>query len=106
MFSDLYRLRNIRLSDNKFNCDCKLEWLYQQWLPRIPRLGSSTQCHGPENMAGLPLADMHKHHMQCGNYYTLIHLNITIIALNNYELIVYTKTKITLKQKTLIVIFA
>lgn len=66
MFSDLYRLRNIRLSDNRFWCDCKLEWLYQQWLPRIPRLGSSTHCHGPANMAGLPLADMHKHHMQCG----------------------------------------
>lgn len=68
MFSDLYRLRNIRLSDNKFWCDCKLEWLYQQWLPRIPRLGSSTHCHGPANMAGLPLADMHKHHMQCGEH--------------------------------------
>ncbi|XP_025196872.1 protein slit [Melanaphis sacchari] len=65
LFSDLYRLRNIRLSENKFLCDCKLEWLYQQWLPRIPRLGSSTQCHGPSNMAGLPLSDMHKHHMQC-----------------------------------------
>lgn len=57
-----------------FRCDCKLDWLYQQWVPRIPKLGSSTQCYGPANMAGLPISDMHKHHMQCGNFIIIITL--------------------------------
>ena len=64
LFQDLFRLRTLRLSDNNFNCDCRLAWL-AKWLRRFPRLGQYTRCSQPSNLKGQNVADLHEQEFKC-----------------------------------------
>ena len=64
LFEDLFRLRTLRLSDNKLACDCHLTWL-AAWLRRNPRLALYTRCFSPNQLKGQNVADLHDQEFKC-----------------------------------------
>lgn len=64
MFSNMPRLRALRLSDNPFACDCHLSWL-SKFLRSAPRLAPYTRCHSPSQLKGQNVADLHDQEFKC-----------------------------------------
>ncbi|CAH1393719.1 unnamed protein product [Nezara viridula] len=64
LFDDLYRLRTLRLSENKFACDCHITWL-TKWLKKFPRLGLYTRCYSPNHLKGQSVVDLNEQDLRC-----------------------------------------
>ncbi|KAL1130294.1 hypothetical protein AAG570_013232, partial [Ranatra chinensis] len=64
IFSELVRLRALRLSENRLGCDCQLAWL-AEWLRRHPRLALYTRCFSPNQLKGQTIADLHQQEFKC-----------------------------------------
>lgn len=64
MFSNMPRLRALRLSENPFSCDCHLSWL-SKYLRSAPRLAPYTRCHSPSQLKGQNVADLHDQEFKC-----------------------------------------
>lgn len=57
-------LSSRRLSENPFNCDCRLAWL-SHWLRSKPTLGLHTRCNKPAVLARRDLVDLKREDFQC-----------------------------------------
>lgn len=64
MFSNMFRLRTLRLSDNLLHCDCQLSWL-ARYLRHSPRLAQYTRCHSPNHLKGQNIADLQDQEFKC-----------------------------------------
>lgn len=69
MFSNMFRLRTLRLSDNNLICDCQLSWL-ARFLRHSPRLNHATRCFSPNHLKGQNVADLHDQEFKCSGQYT------------------------------------
>lgn len=64
MFSNMFRLRTLRLNDNLLHCDCQLSWL-ARYLRHSTRLAQYTRCHSPNNLKGQNIADLQDQEFKC-----------------------------------------
>lgn len=70
MFSNMFRLRILRLNDNLLHCDCQLSWL-ARYLRHSPRIAPNTKCHSPNHVKGENVTDLQDHEFKCsGELYT------------------------------------
>lgn len=70
MFSNMFRLRTLRLNDNLLHCDCQLSWL-ARYLRHSPRLAQYTRCHSPNHLKGQSIADLQDHEFKCSGKHLL-----------------------------------
>lgn len=68
MFSNMFRLRTLRLNDNLFHCDCQLSWL-ARYLRHSPRLAQYTRCNSPNHLKGQNIADLQDQEFKCSGKY-------------------------------------
>ncbi|CAG9832668.1 unnamed protein product [Diabrotica balteata] len=64
MFSNMFRLRTLRLSENLFHCDCQLSWL-GKYLRHSPRLAQYTRCHSPSHLKAQAIVDLQEREFKC-----------------------------------------
>ncbi|KAK3096058.1 hypothetical protein FSP39_022615 [Pinctada imbricata] len=60
------KLRTLRMMDNQFVCDCRLQWL-SRWLRDNPRLGMYTECVSPRQLQGIEVKDIQEAGFKCNS---------------------------------------
>ncbi|XP_041368487.1 slit homolog 2 protein-like isoform X2 [Gigantopelta aegis] len=64
MFGVMYKLRVLRINDNKLVCDCHLAWL-SRWLRRNPTLALFTECASPAHLKNAEIAELQEQDFKC-----------------------------------------
>lgn len=67
IFSNMRKLRILRIGDNHLVCDCHLSWL-ASWLRQNPRLGLFTKCYEPESLKGQAIEGLQSVDFRCNGY--------------------------------------
>lgn len=78
MFSNMFRLRTLRLSDNLLHCDCQLSWL-ARYLRHFPKLAQYTKCHSPNHLKGQNIVELQDQEFKCSGKTWPLYMQPTLL---------------------------
>ncbi|OQR71391.1 protein slit-like [Tropilaelaps mercedesae] len=64
LFDGLKKLRNLRIWENPYACDCRLSW-FPSWLRSNPRLGHYVTCDSPPQLKGRLIMELREADFEC-----------------------------------------